>query len=173
MEWFDSFWGWTLPIGGGVTIGAIVVAVLSLIKKSVVKKVTDKVSELLESKLVVSEITKAVVDKLQGVSYKQSLEPIVKSEMVKVGEGIMSAVTDKFADLEKSVGGVLSCTKALASYFDDSIAISDEKKMALHNAIAEAEHIDLSHDIEMVMETAVADRKLADTTTEKRIKVVR
>ena len=82
MEILNTIWGYVLPIGGGLTVGAIIVAIAMPILKGSVTKIV--------SRLNVEEIEKKAVERgveqVKKVSFTQNIEPLVKSELVKITE---------------------------------------------------------------------------------------
>ena len=75
MEILNTIWGYVLPIGGGLTVGAIIVAIaLPILKGSVTKIVSRLNVEEIEKKAV-----ERGVEQVKKVSFTQNIEPIVKS----------------------------------------------------------------------------------------------
>lgn len=76
----NQIWGYVLPIGGGVTLGALIIAILVPTIKGVINKAVSKVD--------IAKIEQAAVDKgldkIKTVSFKQSIQPVVESELRKI-----------------------------------------------------------------------------------------
>lgn len=141
MEILEKIWNYALPIGGGITVGAIVIVVLTFLFKNVLGgQLTKKLNEI-----DVAAIEKKAVDtgvsRLKEMSFTQSIEPLVKSELIKYTEIANGYLKEDIAVMQAQIGQLLSVLKALAAYFDNSIGVSDEAKAALKETIEGAEAV--------------------------------
>ena len=82
METLQTILNYALPCVGGLTVGAILIAIASVVFRAFVNKAINKINvEALEKKAVDSGLKK-----IQTITFKHSLEPIAKSELLKVNE---------------------------------------------------------------------------------------
>lgn len=140
MEVLNSIWNYVLPIGGGVTIGAVLIAIGSIVIKSVTEKVLKKVDiEKIETKAV-----EKGVEKVKAYTFKHNIQPLVNSELEKVVEVVDRKVDAKLDKVDKRYGDLILCIEKLANYFDNSIGVSEEKKAELKKAIENAKIDDIS-----------------------------
>ena len=148
MEILNTIWGYVLPIGGGLTVGAIIVAIaLPILKGSVTKIV---------SRLNVEEIEKKAVERgieqVKKVSFTQNIEPLVKSELVKITETIGNELETQLDKVHDDYLSILCILEKLSAYFDNSIAITDEKKQELKAEIEKAKSAIVSEETFSVVE---------------------
>lgn len=130
----QEIWNYALPIGGGVAVSTIVIALGGAFIKGIVNKAVAKVNLAeVEKKAVDSGI-----DKLKTVSFKQSIQPLVTSELQKVTETVLHKVDEKLDVVDDGFYKVVNILEKLSAYFDNSIAISEEAKEELREALAEA-----------------------------------
>jgi len=90
-------------------------------------------------KKIAEEATEKAVEKIKEVSFKQSIQPLVESELKKIMEQVQENATkiasEELDKLQVKYDNLLSILENFAKYFDDAIAITAEKKEALHTAI--------------------------------------
>lgn len=134
-EVLNQIWGYVLPIGGGVTLGALIIAILVPTIKGVINKAVSKVD--------IAKIEQAAVDKgldkIKTVSFKQSIQPVVESELRKISEEANRRIDSKIDEMNTNYTKLVNILAKLAAYFDNSIAVTDEAKKELYNAIADAQ----------------------------------
>ena len=134
MEILNTIWQYVLPIGGGVTLGALIIGILVPVVKGTVSKLIDRINvEKIEEKAV-----NAGVEKIKTVSFKQSIAPLVKSELVKVVEVVDDKIDEKLDDVDKRYAQIVNILAKLSAYFDNSIAVSEDAKQELRDALADA-----------------------------------
>lgn len=134
METLNMIWNYVLPVGGGVAVSAILTFLVTTVVKAAANKVFGKIDvEEIEKKAV-----EKGVEKVKTISFKQSLEPLAKSELRKIAETVLDVVDDKIESMSEQYYSMLNVLSVLASYFDTSVAVPDEKKQALHEAIKNA-----------------------------------
>lgn len=141
MEILEKIWNYALPIGGGITVGAIVILVLTFLFKNVLGgQLTKKLNEI-DIAAIEKKAVDAGVSHLKEMSFTQSIEPLVKSELIKYTETANGYLKEDIALTQAQIAQLLSVLKALAAYFDNSIGVSDEAKSTLKEAIEGAEAV--------------------------------
>ena len=141
METLNNIWEAIKPYFSGVTVGAIISCILLPLVKGMITKATEKfnIEELLNKQnSAIDGAVEKSVDRIKDITFKQSIQPLVESELKKVGEAANAQVENSVAELRTGNAKILCVLKALSAYFDDSI-ISDEKKEAVAVAIKDAE----------------------------------
>lgn len=134
MEILNTIWQYVLPIGGGVTLGALIIGILVPVVKGTVSKLIDHVNvEKIEEKAV-----NAGIEKIKTVSFKQSIAPLVKSELVKVVEVVDDKINEKLDEVDKRYAQIVNILAKLSAYFDNSIAVSEDAKQELRDALSDA-----------------------------------
>ena len=148
MEILNTIWGYVLPIGGGVTIGAIIVAIaLPILKGSATKIVSRLNIEEIEKKAV-----ERGVEQVKNISFTQNIQPLVKSELVKVTEAVTAELQSNIEKVHNDYISILAIMEKLSAYFDNSIAITDEAKKALKDEIEKAKNAIVTPDTGKVEE---------------------
>ena len=148
MEILNTIWGYVLPVGGGVTIGAIIVAIaLPILKGSATKIVSRLNIEEIEKKAV-----ERGVEQVKNISFTQNIQPLVKSELVKVTEAVTAELQSNIEKVHNDYISILAIMEKLSAYFDNSIAITDEAKKALKDEIEKAKTAIVTPDIVKVVD---------------------
>lgn len=134
MNTLNLIWQYVLPIGGGITVGAILISIATLCFKAFASKLISKINiEKVENKAVEKGI-----EKVKEISFSQSIEPIAKSELEKVTEQANEYIIKSNEQTHKDLQTILVILKKFSAYFDDSIAITNEKKQELKEEIDKA-----------------------------------
>ena len=148
MELLNTIWGYVLPIGGGLTVGAIIVAIaLPILKGSVTKIISRLNVEEIEKKAV-----ERGVEQVKNISFTQNIQPLVKSELVKVTEAVTAGLQSNIEKVHNDYISILAIMEKLSAYFDNSIAITDEAKKALKDEIEKAKNAIVTPDIIKVVD---------------------
>lgn len=166
----ESIWNYVLPIGQGITIGGIILMVLIPLMKGVLTRKTSAIDSALKTVVKkVEENNEKMLSQIQGVSFKQSIQPLVESGLEKINEKSQEYIDKRIVGVEKRQDAIYLMFTRLASYFDDS-SVSEEKKTALHEAIeqAEATFNKVEEEVEAVVEIAQSPK-----TPQAKSKVIR
>lgn len=162
MEILNTIWGYVLPIGGGLTVGAIIVAIaLPILKGSVTKVVSRLNVEEIEKKAV-----ERGVEQVKNISFTQNIQPLVKSELTKVTEAVTSELQYNIDKVHSDYIAILAILEKLSAYFDNSIAITEEAKQALRDEIEKAKNDIIQPDIIKVVEEPKETAKTAQTAND-------
>lgn len=136
MEVLDKIWAYVLPVGGGITLGALIIAILVPVIKGVITRAVAKIDiDAVEKKAVNKGI-----DKIKTVSFKQSIQPVVESELKKVTEEANRYLEKQIDDLNSNYFKIIIILEKFAAYFDNSIAVSDATKDELRKALTDAQN---------------------------------
>lgn len=163
MEILNSIWQYVLPIGGGITFGAFCLAVILPFVKGTLAKVVSKIDvEKIESKAV-----DAGIDRLKDLSFKQNIQPLVKSELQKVVEVVDDKLSEKLGKVDEGYAKIVNILAKLGAYFDNSIAITDTAKEELKQAVLEAQNL-APVDVLCKVETISHAEAKSSTETEKK-----
>ena len=159
MEVLDKIWAYVLPVGGGITLGAAIIAILVPVIKGVITRAVAKIDvEAVEKKAVDKGL-----DKIKTVSFKQSIQPVVESELRKVTEEANTYIKAQIDELNYNYVKLVTILTKLSAYFDNSIAVSDTAKAELKQALADAQKTaNIEQDIEVeefVVQTPIVEIK--------------
>lgn len=163
MEILNTIWQYVLPIGGGVTLGALIIGILVPVVKGTVSKLIDRINvEKIEEKAV-----NAGVEKIKTMSFKQSIAPLVKSELVKVVEVVDDKLNEKLDEVDKRYAQIVNILAKLSAYFDNSIAVSEDAKQELKDALDDASKTSYIADDEIgvVVERTEAEKPAEEEKT--------
>ena len=140
METLRKIWELIAPYFSGSLAGAIIACIVLPFIKGTITKTTEKLNVQGIMDKVYSAIDDAVnkaVDRIKNLAFKQSIQPIVKSELEKVTERANSYIEGEVSDIRDGNDKIVAALSALGAYFDDSI-VPDAKKQAFYAAIASA-----------------------------------
>lgn len=140
METLKHIWELIAPYFSGSLAGAIIACIVLPFIKGTITKTTEKLNVQGIMDKVYSAIDDAVnkaVDRIKNLSFKQSIQPIVKSELEKVTEKANDYIKTEIGALQESNDKIVIVLAALGAYFDDSI-VSDTKKQAFYAALESA-----------------------------------
>lgn len=127
---------WLIGIFGGLGIGSIITAIILGMAKGIGERTIKKMNV---EKIAENAVEKGI-GKVKTISYEQSIQPVVESELVKINEKSRELVKQELAEVRKDCQNVIAILKALASYFDDSFGVPEHKKQELHTLIEQAEN---------------------------------
>lgn len=149
---FNTVWGWIIASVGGVSLAGILTAIIvgcvrggfaRTIEKAGLEKTQEKAAELAAEK---------AVEKVKKVSFKQSLQPVIESQLKKVTEEAQELVKKELKETQDKYEKLLLVLEALSKYFDNSIGVSDDAKEELKKAIALAKEEPIDESIEEKVE---------------------
>jgi len=145
---FNTVWGWIIASVGGVSLAGILTAILWAVLKGSFNRAIAK-ANLEKTQADAAEIAaEKAVAKIKNVSYKQSLQPVVESQLKKVTEEAQEMVKKELEEVNYQYTRLLAVLEALSKYFDNSIGVSDEAKENLKIAIASAKEMKVDERVE-------------------------
>lgn len=145
---FNTVWGWIIASVGGVSLAGILTAILWAVLKGSFNRAIAK-ANLEKTQADAAEIAaEKAVAKIKNVSYKQSLQPVVESQLKKVTEEAQEMVKKELEEVNYQYTRLLAVLEALSKYFDNSIGVSDEAKENLKIAIASAKEMRVDERVE-------------------------
>lgn len=133
-EVFNTVWSYVLPIGGGITIGAIIIFVGTIAIKSLISKAFKK----LDIQAIEDRAVEKGVEKVKTYTFKHDIQPLVNSELEKVVEKVDGKLDEKLDKVDKRYSAVIDCLDKFAKYFDNSIGVSTETKAEFKASIQKA-----------------------------------
>lgn len=138
IESIQQIWDIIAPYVTGTTIGSIVMIAVTTIIKSAIAKLSKKQDEVFSSKVVAKEVSNEMKDEIKNISFEQTIQPLVESELKKVIEAANEYIKQQLKETQEGYNKLINCLEKLAAYFDNSIGVSDEAKTELKQAIEEA-----------------------------------
>lgn len=138
IESIQQIWDIIAPYVTGTTIGSVVMIAVTTIIKSAIAKLGKKQDEIFSSKVVAKEVSNEMKDEIKNISFEQTIQPLVESELKKVIEAANEYIKQQLKETQEGYNKLINCLEKLAAYFDNSIGVSDEAKTELKQAIEEA-----------------------------------
>ena len=157
MEFLNELWVWILSAVGGVSLSAVITAIIYGCLKGAFNKTISKIN--VES--IADKATEKGVERVKKVSFTHNIQPIVESELKKINESSVEVLKKELADVQDKYDNVINILEKLACYFDNSIGVADEKKAELKQAIAKAQNKPMVAESVVVDEIVVPDTKQA------------
>ncbi len=147
-----TIWNNIAPYVAGISIGGIISCVFYCLFKFGFNKALNKI----DTTKMKNECVNAAKNEVKETTFKVSIQPVVLSEVKKVCEEIKEDANNKLIESNKSIDERLTKLEnvviALGNYFDDSIGVSESKKEAFHNAVADLENASKEETKEVVVE---------------------
>lgn len=131
----NAIWEAIKPYFTAGTIATAIGTIIGVITKhNLVKKLEE-----IDFKKTEEEVVASGIKKVKEITYKCDITPIVESKLADIQQKALLAVREQVAVMQAQYANMLAVLKGIASYFDDSIAISEERKEELREVIANAE----------------------------------
>lgn len=150
---------WIGGILGGISVSAIITAIICGVLKGGFSKTVSKI----DIEGIAEKTTEKSIERIKNVSFKQSIQPIVESELEKINEKSIEFIEKALEETQARYDKLIKVIESFASYFDNSIGVSEESKKNLKQAIKDAEilpTIDNNVEIEeIVVEEEVKPKK--------------
>ena len=153
----------------GITIGGVsLLTIVGFVLWKVLSASFNRALRKINLEKIVDIATDKAVDRIKKVSFSHNIQPIVLSEVKKLGEEIKLDVRKEFAEIKENQRKQVVIAEKQASYFEDSI-VSDDKKKALKDAIENAKQDSVVVESVVVEETTEPTEK-ANTTPLEAVK---
>lgn len=136
MEFLNEIWVWIMSAVGGVSLSAIISAIIYGCLKGAFNRTISKIN--VES--IADKATEKGVERVKKVSFTHNIQPLVESELKKINEHSVEVLKKELADVQAKYDNVINILDKLACYFDNSIGVAEEKKVELKQAIAKAQN---------------------------------
>ena len=162
MEIFNEIWVWLVAALGGISMTSIITAVIIGCLKGAFNKTISKINV----EKIADDATNKGIEKVKKISFEQSIQPVVESELKKITETANEETQKKYDNL-------IAILEKFYAYFDDSM-VSETKKQELKQAINEAknqpitaQNITLEEIDTQEQKQAIEPKEMAKETTKK------
>lgn len=150
----------------GITIGGVsLLTIVGFVLWKVLSASFNRALRKINLDKIVDIATDKAVDRIKKVSFSHNIQPIVLSEVKKLGEEIKADVQKEFAEIKENQRKQVVIAEKQASYFEDSI-VSDDKKKALKDAIEDAKQDSVVVESVVVEESPKVEEKTIVTPLE-------
>lgn len=160
-EILSQVWTYIASILSGVTLAGIISAVICGVVKGGFNKTINK----LNVEEITEKATQKGIEQVQTITFKHSIEPLVKSELVKVYEETTTRLTEQVKQMESNYNNIINVLEKFSAYFENSL-VSDETKKELKQAIESAKINDLAVESAVVV-NSVDETKKTETSGKK------
>ena len=143
---------------------SLILAVVGAVVVYFVKKLVGKKLESIDVEKISQQTIDKTMDKIKGVAFTHSIEPIVKNEMAYIKKYAEDLSKSEVQELHNKYLQLIDILQAMKNYFDDSAFISHEKKEIVQGKIDEAKVV--KEDTEKIETTMVVE----EIKQEKKIK---
>lgn len=159
MEYLKEIWIWIASVLGGVSLASIITAVIygclkGGFNKAVAKINVEKISE---------DATAKGIEKIKQVSFTQSLQPIVESQLKKITESANEYISTELQAVQRKYDSIILVLEKLSAYFDNSIGVTESSKKELKEALAEAHNSLVTEQTIKVEEIPEETKKVAQS----------
>ena len=133
MEIFNEIWVWLVAALGGISLTSVITAVITGCLKGAFNKTISKINV----EKIADDATNKGIEKVKKISFEQSIQPIVESELKKITEAANEYIKASLAETQKKYDKLIAVLEKFYAYFDDSM-VSETKKQELKQALEEA-----------------------------------
>lgn len=125
---FAEIWSMISPYLAGISIGGIVVALITGTLSGVLRGAFSKTVQKLNIEKITQETVDKSLEKLKGIAFSSNIQPLVENELIKVNELAKRVSEKELAKVQERLDDLLKILQDLKDYFDDSPVILQEKK---------------------------------------------
>lgn len=133
MEILNEVWVWIITALGGISLTSIITAVIIGCLKGAFNKAVAKINV----EKIADDATNKGIERVKKISFEQSIQPIVESELKKVTETANKYIKDTLAETQAKYDKLVAVLEKFYAYFDDSL-VSEAKKQELKQALEDA-----------------------------------
>lgn len=155
MEFLNQIWVWIVGAIGGLSITGIITAIIYGVLKGGFSKAIAKI----DVDGIADKATDKGVERIKNISFTQSIQPLVESELKKVTEQANEYIENALKQTQENYIKLLKVLEKLSAYFETSVYVSEETKNELKQAIEDAgvEEIETEQEIEIVEPAVVVE----------------
>lgn len=155
MEFLNEIWIWIMSAIGGVSLSAIISAIIYGCLKGAFNRTINKINV----EKIAEKATDKGIEKVKTYTFKHSIQPIVESELAKIDERIAKQFKDELAKVQDNYNNIIKVLEKLSAYFDGSIGVSEQAKAELKQALSDAQNEPSKAQSEFIEEIIVEDTK--------------
>lgn len=165
MEFLNEILVWIASAIGGLSLSAIVSAVIYGCLKGAFNKTISKIN--VES--IADKATEKGIERVKKVSFTHNIQPLVESGLEKVNEKAVETLKEELVKLDNKYDNIINILEKQAAYFDNSIGVPEEKKAELKQAIVEAQNKPVVAESVVIDEIVIPSTKQAvESKTERK-----
>lgn len=158
-EFFSQVWVWIITALGGISLSAIISAIIYGCLKGAFNKTISKINV----EKIADKATDKGIERVKKIAFTHDIQPLVESKLIEINEKSTEVLKKELAVVSAKYDKVVNILDKLACYFDNSIGVSEENKKALKKAIGEAREIEVLPAESVVVEEKVEKVEILDT----------
>ena len=168
MEFLNEIWVWIVGAIGGLSITGIISAIIYGALKGGFNRAIARINV----EEIAENATEKGIEKVKSISFTQSIQPLVESELKKVTEQANNYIEKALAKTQENYMKLLKVLEKLSAYFETSVYVSDETKEELRQAIEDAgeDEIVQEQEITVVEPTPVVETLVVKTNKTKAVR---
>ncbi len=170
-EWVKDAWARCkhILIGAfsGVSASTLVGAVFVVLVKRSTNKVADKIEKNTNTNSIATMASEKILKNLADVKISMEIKPMIVSQVRAVCEEVSQYFVQEQIKQDKKNLAVINILEKIANFYKASVAISDEQRDALNEAIAEAKKLYENYD-----NTTTAVVEVSNDTEEQKITTI-
>lgn len=170
QETLLQIWENVKPFVSGITIGGIITTGFYAMQGALTRKIVNKIDY---EKISADTQTKAL-DKIGKTTLNINIQPIVEKSMVEFKNEFYKEQLALNKELKQELQDTRKLVVAMASMFEDSVVMSDEKKALIKQVQEEIEHKEeFPKEIVLTVEGLVEEPKVEKKPSKKQNTIVR
>ena len=158
-EFFSQVWVWIITALGGISLSAIISAIIYGCLKGAFNKTISKINV----EKIADKATDKGIERVKKIAFTHDIQPLVESKLIEINEKSTEVLKKELAVVSAKYDKVINILDKLACYFDNSIGVSEENKKELKKAIGEAREIEVLPAESVVVEEKVEKVEILDT----------
>lgn len=160
MEILNKIWGIVAPYLAGISVGGVLTAIFYGVLKGAFNKTISKINV----EKIANDATDKGIKKVEEISFKHSIQPLVNSELDKITEKANAYIQVEIGKIEEKYNNIINVLEKLSAYFDQSVFVNEETKAELKRAISIAK-VPAIKEVESETKVAVVkeEKKLSKT----------
>ncbi len=166
MEKLNEIWQLIAPYVTGISVSGIIAAVIYGCLKGAFSKTINTTVGKINVEKISEQATDKGIEKIKNISFTQSIQPLVESELKKITEAANQYINTALNKTQEQYTKLITVLQALAAYFDNSIGVSEEAKQQLRTAIESAESLKIKPEtVENIIVEEVAEKQSGSVVT--------
>ena len=133
-EIFSQVWVWVVTALGGISLSAIISAIIYGCLKGAFNKAIAKINV----EKIADKATEKGVERVKKIAFTHDIQPLVESELVKINEKSTEVLKEELKKVSVKYDKVVTILEKLSAYFDNSIGVSEQAKTELKKALVNA-----------------------------------
>lgn len=159
MEIINQIWEVIAPYVTGISLSGVLGAIIFGCLKGAFNKTISKINV----EKISEEATEKGLEKIKGVSFSQSIQPIVESKLKAIEEEANKYIAKQLDEVQEKYDKLVLVLEKLSAYFDNSIGVTEDAKLELKEAINNAKDLPTTIDSTIIEEEKPSKKEKQET----------